>query len=376
MRILLLSWRDIKHPHSGGAEINNFEQAKVWIERGHSVTVFSSIFPGASKTETINNIHVIRKGGQVLGVHIRFFFWYLFQNKKRFDIVIDQFHGIPFFTPLYVRMKIVGYIHEVAKDVWVMNPWRWPLNIIVGKIGQIIEKLQFTLYKKVPFMTVSPSTKKDLIEYGIPAKNITVILSGVTLHLPKRAVVKERVKTFMYLGAVAKDKGVYDAIYVFNEIHKEVENTRLWIVGKGEEKIVHDLQNLCKSLKIDKSVDFKGFVSKEEKFKLLTKAYVFVNPSVREGWGLVNIEASACGTPIVAYNVPGVCDSVLHNRTGILINKSAGSHGLAKACIKLLKNKVIYKKMSIQAKKWGNSFTWEKMGNESGEYLENIVKEN
>jgi glycosyltransferase involved in cell wall biosynthesis len=372
MNILLLSWRDIKHPHSGGAEINNFEQAKVWISKGHTVTVFSSMFPNAKSTEVIDGINVIRKGSQVLGVHYNFLLWYLLSNHLKFDIVIDQFHGIPFFTPLFVRVKKIAYIHEVAKEVWLMNPWKWPLNKIVGILGKYIEPLIFVLYKNIPFMTVSNSTKEDLISVGIPAKNITVILSGVTLHLPKKNVKKEKIKTLMYLGAVAEDKGVRDAIITFSFVHAKNPKTKLWIVGKGEVHIVEHLKNLCEQLNILDTVEFKGFVSKEEKFKLLSKSHLLINPSVREGWGLVNIESSACGTPVVAYDVPGVRDSVLHNKTGILVKKQEGSEGLAKAVQSLLNNKTYYNKLSKQSEKWGKSFSWERMGEESERYLEKL----
>jgi len=375
MNILFLSWRDIKHPHSGGAEINNFEQAKVWIKKGHSVTVFSSMFPHAKSEEIIDGIEVFRKGSQVLGVHFQFFLWYLFTTKEKFDIVIDQFHGIPFFTPFFVRVKKIAYIHEVAKEVWLMNPWKWPLNVIVGSLGKYIEPLIFKLYQNIPFMTVSQSTKDDLINLGIPAKNITVILSGVTLHLPKPLPKKENTKTLMYLGAVAEDKGVRDAIKTFALVHSKDHKTKLWIVGKGEEHIVAKLKLLCKELGVYSSVDFKGFVSKEDKFKYLAKAHVLINPSVREGWGLVNIESAACGTPVVAYDVPGVRDSVKNNKTGILVPKSKGSDGLAKATESLLKNKSLYEKLSKESKKWGTSFSWERMGEESEAYLKKQVSQ-
>lgn len=376
MNILFLSWRDIKHPHAGGAEINNFEQAKVWIKRGHRVTVFSSIYSGAKPAEVIDGIQVIRKGSQVLGVHLQFFFWYVFKNKNKFDVVIDQFHGIPFFTPLFVKTKIVSYIHEVAKEVWMMNPWRWPFNKIVGAIGKYGEPLIFKLwYRDIPFMTVSPSTKDDLIEYGIPSDNITVIFSGVTLITPKPFPKKEKIKTMMYLGAVAEDKGVKDAITTFQILHAKDTDTKLWIVGKGEDHIVSDLKKLCEELRISDAVGFKGFVSKEEKFRLLAKAHILLNPSVREGWGLVNIESSAMGTPIVGYDVPGVRDSVLHNKTGLLAKRSTGPTGLSKYVNALLANPDHYNKMSENAKKWGNGFTWENMGNESGEYLEELVSQ-
>ena len=78
MNILILSWRGPGHPNEGGAELVTMEHAKAWVKAGHDVTVFTSSFDDAKKKENINGVEIIRKGGQVFGVHIAAFFWYKF----------------------------------------------------------------------------------------------------------------------------------------------------------------------------------------------------------------------------------------------------------------------------------------------------------
>src|SRR5258706_4671434 len=171
MNILIFSWRGPKHPNAGGAELSTQEHAKALVKAGHKVTLFTSSFKGGKSEEWINGVHIIRKGSDVFGVNIEAFFWYLFGNHLNFDLVIDQFHGIPFFTPLYVKVKKLGFIHEVAKEVWWLNPWPKPLNLIPGILGSLLEPLIFKLlYRQIPFMTVSQSATKDMVKLGIPAR--------------------------------------------------------------------------------------------------------------------------------------------------------------------------------------------------------------
>ena len=101
MNILVFSWRDPKHPLAGGAEQSMHEHMKGWVQAGHKVTLFSSRVSRLPNTENIDGIEIIRQGNQYIGVQILGFLYYV-KNKDSFDFVVDQFHGIPFFTPFYV----------------------------------------------------------------------------------------------------------------------------------------------------------------------------------------------------------------------------------------------------------------------------------
>src|SRR3990167_7669440 len=132
MHILILNWRDPKNPKSGGAEIVTLEHAKAWVKKGHKVTWFTSKFAGSKDTEKIEGINIVRRGNFLTVFLIAHFFYFLSKNK--FDLVIDEIHGIPFFTPLYFR-----------------------------------------LYKNVKFWTDANSTIDDLVKKGIKRKNCFTI---------------------------------------------------------------------------------------------------------------------------------------------------------------------------------------------------------
>lgn len=371
MNILLFSWRGLGHPYAGGAEYSTLQHAKGWIQAGHQVTLFTSSFKGAKSEEEIDGIRIIRKGGQTFSVHIWAMLWYLFGNHQRFDIVIDEIHGIPFFTPLFVRVPKLAFIHEVAKEVWGLNSWPFPFNLIPAVVGTLMEPLIFkSFYKKIMFMTVSESTKSDLINWDIPKKNISIIYNGFDNPNPTKKQ-KESKKTIIYLGTLSKDKGIEDALLAFSLIYRVSKDTQFWVVGKGESYYLEYLKRKVKLLGIEKVTKFFGFVSEIEKYNLLSKAYILINPSIREGWGFVVIEAASVGIPTVGYNVPGLRDSVVNQKTGLLCNPNPKS--LADKVEYLLGNNQFYDFLSRNCLNWSKKFSWKTSVQASNSLIKKII---
>ncbi len=306
MNILVFSWRDPKHPTAGGAEQVMHEHMKGWIEAGHNVTLFSSRVVGLPSKETLDGVKIIRRGIQYFGVQIEGFLYFL-KNHKKFDLIVDQFHGLPFFTPLYVKRPKLAVIQEVAREVWLKNEFPSPFNLIVGIIGYFGEPFIFIFYRDIPFMTGSNSAKISLIKVGIPEKNINIINHGVIIQEQKLRFKKEKVKTVMFLGAISKDKGIDDVLETFGELSKMGEY-KFWIVGRTSDVYRKLIKNTALKFGFSKDLTYFGFVTQQKKFELLARAHILINPSLLEGWGLVNIEANAMETPVVAYNSPGLVD--------------------------------------------------------------------
>lgn len=372
MNILILSWRSPGHPNAGGAEQVTFEHAKGWVAAGHRIVWFSSEFKGGKIQEDISGVTIIRKGDYIVGVRIKALLWYLFGKHPKFDLVVDEFHGIPFFTPLYVRTRRFGFIYEVTKEVWAFNPWPKPFNLLPAILGTFFEPFIFRLfYRRIPFMTDSESTKQDLVSLGITRQNVMVVNPGATLFLPKGHGDKDQKLTAMYLGAISRDKGTEDAIRAFAEIDRKDNQWQFWVVGSGSKDLVQKLKKLTSELDIDKKTTFWGFVSDKRKFELLSRAHVMINPSIHEGWGLVNIEANSVGTPVIGYNVHGLRDSIRDRVTGILVDKG-DYRSLAVQAINLMREKERYAKFQKECKKWAARFTWDKATEQSLELIESI----
>lgn len=370
MNILVFSWRDPKHPLAGGAEQVMHEHMKGWIAAGHSVTLFASRFADCSREETIDGIHIIRRGIQYWGVQILGALYYILGKHEKYDLVVDQFHGIPFFTPVYVRVPKLAVIQEVAREVWLRNDLPFPFDKMIGIIGYLGEPLLFIFYKSTHFMTGSESAKEDLQKMGIAAKYITVVPHGVLLdEKPDKLPTKEKVKTIVHLGALAKDKGIEDSIETFGLLHKS-GTYHFWIIGRGGGTYLELLKQKVKKLGIDKNTTFWGFVSQRQKFELLAKAHVMINPSLLEGFGLVNIEANSVGTPVVGYTSRGLVDSIDDGLSGLLVKPNTPKN-LSKAVVKILDKKT-YAKLSTGALKWSKNFEWEKSRAKSLKLIESL----
>lgn len=366
MKILIFSWRDISNPSSGGAEVLTHEISSRWVRKGHTVVIYSSAFRNCKKEETIDGVKIVRGGtSSILSfsipVHLKAFFWYM-KNRKtaKYDVVIDEIHGLPFFTPLFVKERKVALICEVANEIWdTMFPF--PFNLL----GKTAEILYFSFYKKIPFLTISHSTEKELIKKGVSDNSIFVLPMGVTSPSKIKALKKETDPTVLYVGRISKTKGVEDAILAL----KLLKDTRikLWIVGRGEENYIHDLRSLAKKIEVDDRVRFLGFVTEEEKFLLMSRAHLLVVPSMKEGWGLIVTEAGLVGTPSVVYDVPGLNEVVSNNESGIAVKP--GPENLALGIEKLLKDSKFYTKLQKGALERARLYTWDDTANRALEVL-------
>lgn len=371
MKILIFSWRDIKHPGSGGAEVLTMELAKRWVNNGHEVSIVSAKFPDAKDEETIEKIKIMRPAMFFYQSPLEYFsFLYKtarFYRKKlagKYDLVIDQAHGLPFFTPLFVKEKVVLFPFEVAKEIWFYEV-RFPFSIF----GFLLEFVLVKIFKNAPFLTISPSTANDLKSLG--AKNVFTFIPGVNSKPLKRLPRKNKTPLIVSLGRITNMKRVGDTLQAFRLLHKEFPLVRLVIIGRGVEGYLEKLKDLCRVMAIEDRVSFVGFISEEEKKRLLSQAWALVSTSTREGWGLIVIEAATCGTPTVAYKVPGLVDSIKDGQTGLLCQKNTPVD-LARNLRKILKNPSLRIGFSQNALIFSRNFSWDKPAEEVLNFLAKI----
>jgi glycosyltransferase involved in cell wall biosynthesis len=167
----------------------------------------------------------------------------------------------------------------------------------------------------------------------------------------------------LYLGRLKAYKSVDVLIRAFALIKEKTPRAKLVIAGGGEESSI--LQRLAADLGFGhKDIEFTGRITEAEKISWLQQAWVFVNPSMIEGWGITSIEANACGVPVVASNVPGLRDSVKNPHTGYLV-----PHGdvemLAERINRLIEHKPLRDMMGKEAIAWASNFDWDRSAEKS-----------
>jgi glycosyltransferase involved in cell wall biosynthesis len=173
-----------------------------------------------------------------------------------------------------------------------------------------------------------------------------------------------------YFGRIKKYKSVDHLLKAFAIVLHKFPEAELVVVGEGDNR--PELEKLTYSLNISNKVKFTGFVSEEEKVRLMQEVWYVVNPSSKEGWGLTVIEANACGTPVIASNVPGLRDAVRENETG-LFYEYGNIEMLAEKMLRMLNDSELRQRLSNEAYTWSMNFNWEAVAQKTVELLQRTI---
>ncbi len=370
--LLFLSWRDIKAPKMGGAEVFTHEMLKNVDKTKFTINHISPKFKGSLSEEVIDGVNYIRRGN--IATVILYAMYYYFKNRKSIDFVIDQCNEHRFFTPFWIpKNRRIFFIHQFGRELWRRN-LRFPFSEIGFRLEDVITKI----YKNGYTFTVSPSTECDLIEVGFNKKNIGILPEGISFlpwH-PTQFLEKEDKVTFTYVGRFARYKGIDSAIDAFGQLKKDYPDARMWIVGKEKSKFKDEvLMPIIEKHKlvIDKDIVFHGFVSEERKLELMSKSHTLLYPSDREGWGLTVTEAGAVGTPSIVYNSPGLIDAVNNGQAGYIASKN-DSNELFELMKDSIENKKLYKTMRNNAYEFSKKFQWTRTAEVLEEEMHKLMK--
>jgi glycosyltransferase involved in cell wall biosynthesis len=153
------------------------------------------------------------------------------------------------------------------------------------------------------------------------------------------------------------------------KLSERFPEARLDIIGQGADR--ERLEQVAARVGVAGRTRFVGFVSDEERDRLLASARVCVCPSTKEGWGLTVIEAAALGTPVVATDAPGLRDSVEDQKTGFLV--ADGDVGaFADRIGELLSDDALGCRMSLAALAWSRRFDWDRAADQMARSLEAV----
>ncbi len=369
MKILVANWQDIKHPLAGGAEVHLHEVFSRIARMGHEVTLLCSRFPGSASEETIDGIRIIRRGGRNF-FNFRFLVEYLSTGgRRRFDLLVDDMNKIPFFTPLFAGQPVQGVVHHLfGKSIFL------EVNALLAGYVYLAELLAVWLYKRrhVPFIVGSPSTERELLSRGFDQEDVVLIPYGVD-HVKHRltGVQKNPTPLIGYFGRLKRYKSVDHLLYALPSVLEEVPSLRVLVIGEGDDR--GRLEAIARDRGLDKAVEFTGFVSEERKIELLQQIWFKVTTSSKEGWGLTVLEANACGTPVLASNVPGLRDAVRDGETGMLY-AYGDTKDLASRMLRLLTDERLRMGMAAEALAWSKKFDWDDAARKTLSVIEQRTK--
>lgn len=367
MKLLLLNWQDRQNPQAGGAEAHLHEIFGRLVARGHEVTFLVSAWPGAEPRATLDGMEVHRTGGRhtFSAASVRYYRRHLASDP--FDVVVEALNKVPLFSPLWSGRRGTLIVHHLfgATAFREASP-------PVAAATWLLERPLARAYRGVPVEAISESTAEDLVARGLREQDIRVIHPGVDLGFFRPAQESRRAAqpTFLYLGRLRRYKGVDLVLRAFARLVAGGVDARLVIAGRGDH--LDALRRLAVTLGVEGRVSFPGFVAEEEKRELFRSAWANVFPSPKEGWGITNLEAAACGTPTIASDSPGLRESVLHGETGLLV-----PHGdvpaLTAAMERLARRREEVERLGAGALAFAQRFTWDAAARETEDHLLEIV---
>jgi len=368
MNILVINWQDIKNKFAGGAEVHLFEIFKRIVAKGHKVTLLCCRTKELPKSEIVDGIEVIRIGNRSFFNWFVPFYYFLELRKKNFDIVIDDINKIPFYTPLYITKKPLLCIshHFFGKTIFKQ------VNIISGLYVYISEILMDFVYKKCPFVVVSESTLKEFLSKGYPKDNFEIVYNALDqTKFPFEIKEKFTRPTITYFGRLKKYKSIEQLFYAYKKVRETIPNAQLFVIGRGDYELA--LRKLADELGIGQDVTFWGYVDEKQKIELLSKSHCVVNTSIKEGWGITNLESNACGTLVISANVEGLRDSVKDGFSGLLY-EFGNIEDLANKIIKVLTDKELFDNLNKGSIEWAKKFSWDISANKMLEIIEKVIK--
>lgn len=343
-RVVVLNWRDEEHPEAGGSERYVGEVARGLAAGGADVTMLCADHGQAPRDEVRDGVRYRRRGGR-LTVYPRAWLRLLLLRPHA---VIDVSNGIPFFSRAATRAPVLVLVHHVHKEQWPVAT-----GPVTSRIGWWLEsRVAPRFFRGSRYVTVSESTRHELGRLGVCIDDVRVVHNGV--EPPASTAPPSLTPRLSAVGRLVPHKQVEHAVRAVAALRERHEDLHLDVVGGG---YWHPhVAALVRELGLEDAVTLHGHLSQEAKHRLVAQSWVHLCPSLKEGWGLVVVEAGSHGVPTVAYGgAGGVTESVVDGETGILCADEAE---LVLAVDALLEDTALRERMGKAAREHASGFTW------------------
>jgi glycosyltransferase involved in cell wall biosynthesis len=357
-KVLWLSWKDRGHPQWGGAEVLTHELRTRLHSDGHAVTLLTCGYQGAPAREQAGGIHTIRVGANRYTHPFRAAAHYLLRLRNKFDFVIEEVNAAPYFSVLFgKKAKRFLFYHHLEREVW-LHEAKPPLNflgyyVIEPTVTHLLGR------SRVPLITVSESTRREMAGYGFSPERTHVISEGIEIKplANLRAAHKFSQPTILSFGSLRAMKRTLDQVQAFEHAKQFVPNLQLKIAGDASGPYGQAVLRYISRSPHKADIDYLGKVSLQDKIKLMRSCHIIIVTSVKEGWGLIVTEAASQGTPAVVYDVPGLRDSVRHQQTGLVT--AAQPAALAEGIVQLLSDREMYQRLQRAAWQWSKQINFD-----------------
>ncbi len=376
MRVALVG--DEYYPDIGGASHYAFELSLKLVKLGIEPVMITHAHPGQLEEEEIAGVRIKRVKGLVLNNPHRAASPLLFHRCHKYiqDGKFDVVHGLDIYSSMAQMAVCFAHRHRIPCVITCHTVVDSPFSIFLQR------PIGLALSKSDRLIAVSQAAARFSHLLGFPEKRITVVPNGVDLSCFNGEVDAFLMREELGIGdeplivtasRLIKRKNPELLISAFAKVLKDVPDAKLVIAGSGREK--DNLSRKIRSLNITNSVFMVGGLAKEKVAQLMAAADIFALPSEVESFGLVLLEASAAGVPVVCSNSGGVPE-VFQDGFNALLYPPGDDNAMAKAIICLIQDRKLAKKISANAVETAGRFTWEMAAERTLRVYEEVVQEN
>jgi glycosyltransferase involved in cell wall biosynthesis len=376
MRVALVG--DEYYPDIGGAARYAFELSLQLVKLGVEVVVITHAHPGQPEEEEVAGVRIKRVKGLVLNDPHRAASPLLFHRCHKYiqDGKFDVVHGLDVYSSMALMVIRFAHGHGIPCLLTCHTVMGSPFLIFLQRF------MGLALSRSDRLIAVSQAAAHFSHLLGCPEKRITVIPNGVDLSCFNGNIDASLMREELGIGdeplvvtasRLIKRKSPGLLISAFARVLKVVPDAKLVIAGSGREK--DNLSRQIKSLNITNSVFMVGGLTREKVAQLMAAADVFALPSKVESFGLVLLEASAAGVPVVCSNTGGVPE-VFQDGFNALLYPPGDDNAMAKAIICLIQDRELAKKIGANAVETANKFTWEMAAERTLRVYEEVLQEN
>ena len=362
--MLVVNWQDRENPQAGGAELHLHEIFGRIAAKGHHVTLLCGGWRGCAPRATLDGIEVHRVGTRyTFPLHAHRYFRNTLAGTP-FDVLVEDINKVPLYTTVWGVTPIVVLVPHLFGGTAFQE-----VPAPVAAVVWLAERPIAVAYAQSGFHAISQSTADDLVLRGVPRDRIRVIYPGIdtTAFTPMPAA-RASTPVFTYLGRLKRYKGVDVVLRAFARLAHPT--AVLDIAGTGDHRPA--LEALAASLDLRDRVRFLGFIPEDEKVALLRRSWALVFASPKEGWGITNLEAAACGTPVIASNSPGIRESVVDGQTGYLV-RHGDEDEMADAMRRIAESPALVASLGQGGRRFAETFSWDKAANETLEHLQSEI---
>ncbi len=346
MNIVWLAWKDRGHPTAGGAEVVAHELMTRLVAAGHTVTLLTGGYtdpatgqPAPRHGTDPAGYHIVRTGNR-LSTYLTTA-WYYHRHRRQLapQLVIDECNTVPYFARFYAGVRTIQLFHQLARQIWF---YEMPLPISV--VGYLVEPLYLRLLSgSGDVITVSESTRQDLMRHGFRPSAIKLISEGIQIKPIARlsVITKYPHPTILSHGAVRSMKRTLHQLQAFEMAKRHLPDLRLIISGDYSGAYGRRVQSAVTASPYRRHIQLLGRTTDQRKIELMQRCHLITVTSVKEGWGLIVSEAASQGTPAVVYDVDGLHDAVDRGRAGYVTAANTPA-GLAKTIVTALSDADTY----------------------------------